>query len=296
MLRGSCMLQGSQSRHSPREGFSVSAQAQGLGVGRRECPAQPSWSHDAPQSLFRRYPKLAGMTGTASTEAKEFLDMYKLSVAVIPPHRPTAVAVLPQAVLPTAAEKWVAVVEAVVRCHAVGRPVLVGTRSVECSEHVAGLLAARDIPCMVCGFIWDVGVVDGTKGGCRGGCEGKGFGQGCAVCIRESQLLLMQEQRMWRRVTHVALPARASHRACPFPGLPGLECQARACSPGGRDCGTGREEGRRDCGHQHGWPGHRHCFGRQCRHEAVGVCVWGVWGVWGGGRAGVHARKVMERA
>jgi len=101
------------------------------------------------QNFFRMYGKLAGMTGTADTEAYEFQQIYGLEVVVIPTHRPMVRADLPDQVYKTASEKYEAVVADVRERHARGQPILLGTASIETSELVAKLLAERGIPHLV---------------------------------------------------------------------------------------------------------------------------------------------------
>ncbi len=98
------------------------------------------------QNYFRMYHKLAGMTGTAETEASEFWSIYKLDVVVIPTNRPIARADKEDLVYKTKREKYNAVVEEIVRLVGEGRPVLVGTTSVEVSELLSRILRARHIP------------------------------------------------------------------------------------------------------------------------------------------------------
>jgi len=97
------------------------------------------------QSFFRNYGKLAGMTGTAATEVTEFGTIYNLAVQVVPPNRPLLRLDSSDVVFRLASAKWAAVVSEVARMHKKGRPVLVGTTSVERSEELAALLAARGI-------------------------------------------------------------------------------------------------------------------------------------------------------
>lgn len=97
------------------------------------------------QNYFRMYHKLAGMTGTAETEAKEFYDIYKLDVVVIPPHRTVIRKDLNDMVYKTAREKYNAVIEEVERLSNEGRPVLVGTTTVEISELLSKLLSLKKI-------------------------------------------------------------------------------------------------------------------------------------------------------
>ncbi|MEN9227110.1 MAG: preprotein translocase subunit SecA [Gloeomargarita sp. GMQP_bins_120] len=98
------------------------------------------------QNLFLLYPKLAGMTGTAKTEEAEFSKIYKLEVMVIPTNRPNIRKDLPDVVYKTERAKWLAVAEECVQQYAIGRPVLVGTTSVEKSELLSALLHERGIP------------------------------------------------------------------------------------------------------------------------------------------------------
>jgi preprotein translocase subunit SecA len=92
------------------------------------------------QNYFRLYKKLAGMTGTAETEANEFLDIYKLGVLVIPTNKPVARKDANDSVYKTKREKFTAVIKEITHIHNQGRPILVGTVSVETSEHVSRLL------------------------------------------------------------------------------------------------------------------------------------------------------------
>lgn len=101
------------------------------------------------QNLFRTYPKLAGMTGTAATEAMEFSNIYGLPVTVVPTNRPISRTDNPDVVFRSESGKWRAVVQEISRMHSSGRPVLVGTTSVEKSEIVAGMLDEAGIPYQV---------------------------------------------------------------------------------------------------------------------------------------------------
>jgi preprotein translocase subunit SecA len=92
------------------------------------------------QNYFRLYHKLAGMTGTAETEATEFFDIYKLGVLVIPTNRPVARNDQNDSVYKTKREKFTAVVKEITAVHQKGRPILVGTVSVETSEQLSHLL------------------------------------------------------------------------------------------------------------------------------------------------------------
>ncbi|WP_308261582.1 preprotein translocase subunit SecA [Prevotella sp.] len=98
------------------------------------------------QNYFRMYHKLSGMTGTASTEAGEFWDIYKLDVVEIPTNRPILRKDLDDRVYKTAREKYAAVIDEIVEMRNNGRPVLVGTTSVEISELISKMLNMRKIP------------------------------------------------------------------------------------------------------------------------------------------------------
>jgi preprotein translocase subunit SecA len=98
------------------------------------------------QNYFRMYKKLAGMTGTAETEALEFKEIYNLDVLVIPTNKPVKRIDYPDLVYKTKKEKFNQVVEEIERLHKQGRPVLVGTVSVETSEFLSGLLKKKGIP------------------------------------------------------------------------------------------------------------------------------------------------------
>ncbi|MCI7400377.1 MAG: preprotein translocase subunit SecA [Prevotella sp.] len=101
------------------------------------------------QNYFRMYHKLAGMTGTASTESGEFWDIYKLDVVEIPTNRPIARKDLDDRVYKTNREKYNAVIDEIVAMRESGRPCLVGTTSVEISELLKRMLDMRKIPCQV---------------------------------------------------------------------------------------------------------------------------------------------------
>ena len=98
------------------------------------------------QNYFRMYHKLAGMTGTASTEAGEFWDIYKLDVVEIPTNRPIARNDMDDRVYKTNREKYRAVIEEIEEMRNSGRPCLVGTTSVEISELLSKMLRMRNIP------------------------------------------------------------------------------------------------------------------------------------------------------
>jgi preprotein translocase subunit SecA len=97
------------------------------------------------QNYFRLYHKLAGMTGTAETEASEFFDIYKLGVLVIPTNKPVARSDSNDSVYKTRREKYNAVLKEIKEIHGRGRPILVGTISVEVSEHLSRMLKREGI-------------------------------------------------------------------------------------------------------------------------------------------------------
>ena len=97
------------------------------------------------QNYFRAYPKLAGMTGTAMTEAAEFADIYGLEVVEMPTNETCIRADLDDEVYRTAAEKYKAIIEVIEECHKRRQPILVGTVSIEKSEILSGLLDKQNI-------------------------------------------------------------------------------------------------------------------------------------------------------
>jgi preprotein translocase subunit SecA len=101
------------------------------------------------QNYFRLYDKLAGMTGTAKTEDREFREIYGLDVVVMPTNQPVKRKDFADIVYRTENAKFDAVVEEIIREHETGRPVLVGTRSIEKSERLAMLLRNRGVACNV---------------------------------------------------------------------------------------------------------------------------------------------------
>ena len=98
------------------------------------------------QNFFRMYDKLSGMTGTAETEAVEFSKIYELDVVAIPTHRPVARKDEDDEVYLNESDKWVAIAKEVKEAHAKGQPVLIGTVSVEKSEHLSAILTRNGIP------------------------------------------------------------------------------------------------------------------------------------------------------
>ena len=98
------------------------------------------------QNYFRLYDKLAGMTGTAATEAEEFMEIYKLGVVEVPTNRPIARKDEHDAVYRTAREKYEAIAREIKAAHERGQPILVGTTSIEKSEMLAELLSKEGVP------------------------------------------------------------------------------------------------------------------------------------------------------
>ena len=101
------------------------------------------------QGFFRRYRRLAGMTGTAAEVANELWASYRLPVVRVPTHRPVARTRAPDRVFAAADRKLEAAADRVAQAHALGRPVLVGTWSIASSEALADLLRARAVPCEI---------------------------------------------------------------------------------------------------------------------------------------------------
>lgn len=97
------------------------------------------------QNLFRLYPKLSGMTGTAMTEEAEFGKIYNLEVTAIPTNKPDIRIDYPDVIYKTEVQKYLAVIEDIIAQHKLGRPVLVGTVSIEKSEYLSALLKQRGI-------------------------------------------------------------------------------------------------------------------------------------------------------
>ncbi len=97
------------------------------------------------QNFFRMYTKLSGMTGTAETEAVEFNKIYNLDVVVVPTHKPVARIDENDEVYLTEADKWEAISREIIEAHKKGQPVLVGTVSIEKSEHLSAILTKKGI-------------------------------------------------------------------------------------------------------------------------------------------------------
>jgi len=108
-------------------------------------PPKDTYARVSFQRFFRLYRKLSGMTGTAAEAWREFWQIYHLPVVTIPTNRPCIRKHLPDRVFATEDAKWQAIVAEIRRAHETGQPVLVGTRSVQASEHLSGLLAAEGL-------------------------------------------------------------------------------------------------------------------------------------------------------
>ncbi len=108
-------------------------------------PPKDTYARISFQRFFRMYHKLSGMTGTASEAWREFWQIYRVPVVVIPTNRPCIRKVLPDRVFAREAAKWKAIVNEIRRFHEIGRPILVGTRSVRASEHLSKLLSAEHL-------------------------------------------------------------------------------------------------------------------------------------------------------
>ncbi len=108
-------------------------------------PPKDTFARISFQRFFRMYRRLSGMTGTAREAWPEFWQIYHMPVAVIPTNRPCVRKMLPDRVFATEASKWNAIVDEIRRVHEIGRPVLVGTRSVRASELLSELLTANGL-------------------------------------------------------------------------------------------------------------------------------------------------------
>jgi preprotein translocase subunit SecA len=108
-------------------------------------PPKDTYARISFQRFFRMYRKLAGMTGTASEAAAEFWQIYQLPVVKIPTNRPCIRKSLPTLVMNTESAKWARIVQEIRRIHEIGRPILIGTRSVRASEHLSTMLKAEKL-------------------------------------------------------------------------------------------------------------------------------------------------------
>jgi preprotein translocase subunit SecA len=112
-------------------------------------PPKDTYARISFQRFFRLYKRLSGMTGTAQEAAGEFWQIYNLPIVVVPPNRPCIRQQLSDVVLATERAKWAWIVSEIRGIHESGRPILVGTRSVQASEHLSQMLAARHLNCQV---------------------------------------------------------------------------------------------------------------------------------------------------
>ena len=112
-------------------------------------PPKDTYARISFQRFFRLYSRLSGMTGTAQEAAGEFWQIYNLPIVVVPPNRPCIRQQRPDVVLATERAKWARIVFEIRAIHDTGRPVLVGTRSVQASEHLSQMLAAKHLSCQV---------------------------------------------------------------------------------------------------------------------------------------------------
>jgi len=106
------------------------------------------------QRFFRGYRKLAGMTGTAREASSEFWQIYHLPVVPIPTNRPCTRKVMPSIFLTSDGEKWRVIIEEIGRIHETGQPILVGTRSIQASQHLSDLLKSRSLSHQVLNAIY----------------------------------------------------------------------------------------------------------------------------------------------
>jgi preprotein translocase subunit SecA len=134
-----------------REGLHQAVEAkEGLEIN----PPKDTYARISFQRFFRMYKNLSGMTGTAAEATAEFWQIYQLPVVRIPTNNPCIRKKLPAMVLPTEADKWSAIVQEIHRIHEIGRPILVGTRSVRASEHLSQLLKAENLDHQVLNAIY----------------------------------------------------------------------------------------------------------------------------------------------
>lgn len=134
-----------ENRHWP-DGLQAAIEAK---EGLRQQPEGKILGTITIQHYLRKYPRLCGMTATARPAADELEAVYGLGVETVPPHEPCIRIDHPDVVFPSRAAKWRVLIEEIARVHATGRPILVGTVSVEESERLAGDLARAGVACRV---------------------------------------------------------------------------------------------------------------------------------------------------
>ena len=148
MVRGGAVIIVDENTGRPMEGRQWSDglhQAVEAKEGVKIKPETQTYATVTLQNFFKLYGKLSGMTGTAMTEADEFLKIYKLDVVAVPTNRPLQRQNHPDLVCRTEKEKWDAVADEVLEEHERGRPVLIGTTSIEASEKVSNKLLKRGV-------------------------------------------------------------------------------------------------------------------------------------------------------
>ena len=212
------------------------------------------------QNYFRLYDKLAGMTGTAMTEAQEFMDIYNLDVIEVPTNVNVARVDDDDAVYRTAKEKYRAIFQLIVESRRRGQPTLVGTASIEKSELISEMLKDRK-------YIRELGqsFIDEANGVIRDEPDGEGDGQtqaaedrartqGLPDRHRQSSDRAGRRQRRWRS-------GSTSGLECPVPRAGGWHHRPGRCA--------GRHHDR----DQHGGPWHRYPARRQPRYAAEGMAA-----------------------
>ena len=197
------------------------------------------------QNYFRLYKKLAGMTGTASTEANEFLDIYGLDVLEIPTNVAVGRVDDDDEIYRTAKEKYAAIVQTIADCHRRNQPILVGTVSIEKSEQLSDASEGQEVHP-------GAGPQRARPGRQAEGGQGRraqGVSRRHGLLPGRARLALQGQRR----------PGAASGAQCPPPRAGGAHRRA------------GRRAGRGDHRHQHGRPRHRHSARRQRRSATEGL-------------------------
>jgi preprotein translocase subunit SecA len=208
------------------------------------------------QNFFRMYEKLSGMTGTAATEAEEFEKIYSLQVLILPTNRPVARDDHPDVVLRTEEGKFRAVVEDIVAMHCLGRPVLVGTTSVETSEHLSkrleNTLLRRWADVLLIRDRLNSRDVDNTT-----------YKKGMSILSQPLESISASELR--KLGSEVGISGRSGQGAQPGPAAQ----RAERAPPhrGSTDRRPRGRERRGDHRHQHGRPRRRHQAGRRGRRS-----------------------------
>jgi preprotein translocase subunit SecA len=200
------------------------------------------------QNYFRMYKKLAGMTGTADTEAPEFQKIYKLEVMVIPTNRPMIRQDFSDVIYRTQREKLQAIVEEVRDCHQRGQPVLVGTISIESSEKLSQLLKQEKIPHQVlnakyhemeAAIIAQAGRYNAVT------ISTNMAGRGTDIMLGGNPEMLAKEETQHRKLDVAANPEAIQKIRDEMQGLTGKEYQKVLAVEGLHVLGTERHESRR---------------------------------------------------